>query len=1040
MSRATLKPIVSKLREAIIKGVAGKLEKYGFDENGKLVVEKPLSEYDETIRDNLVALFEAKGINTQEKYVDYIHNTSRTFMHILICFKLMEKRGIMGSLLERVIGTDIYNEIIPDFVSVNPMAFDEFVSKCENDIVQLAIKDNQEEDAEYYQFIYLMKTLTSKMAQEVPLLFKDYEYNLIQPDYDSLRIILCNASLIENSEYEEDDFLGWIYQYWVDTSEKEVNEAKELKQVSYANLLFSLVVDSLKKEQSEYGEFYTPRWIVKKIINQSISLYRKNSDQPIETIKLLDPACGAGNFLVYSFDAFLEIYHLEHPQWNMEDKVNSILQNNIFGADIQREPLQITALNLWIKAKKCAITANLKKMNLLNVNILMANSLYPWECEEEYYQLTLFDSPDSITNKKYTSEDIGKLISNRNYETHNSAVRFFKHSFEIVVMNPPFVDARKMNDDTLNFLKEYYPNNARNLFSAFIQRALSLLCKKGVLGFISSDTFFSISSFSNIRELLLGKRITEVDILGNGVFDGPTVTASIMFIMNQSGKNNLISVYKNNNGKLEHLEELRQEKLKEISGFPFIFEVTDRFRNIFKNDTIGMQAEFEVRKGIVTAGNDRYLRYIWEIPDNMIGNQFILYNKEHDTYISDIKYVLDWRKDTRRLILSNSSARCAYLLDNYNENDGSYDFKSGVTYKLVGNFRSCILNKNAVFDVGTPAILMKDIHLQKYVLALMNSKLYVYLAHLLNPTVNNTPGDVRRLPFARPTEEENKQITILIDKILQNLEFWKGFEQSTDLFVQSELAFGLEKGADTLHSAYEIYRERGEKINSELGELQDKLNQKIYEIYGLLKKDIEYLEEQVFEYYNNSQVAIISETEAVVRYLREITKQEIRGLNKFFTSNDIISIIQRQVDINTNKIKGYKIIEEIEDICNTDLNNIVVCGLKSGGQKLEFAGNGTKDIKEPYLQSKIIAGKGKNCEKIFWYLTDFLIEFEDEKRYAMQNEIRRLTNEVYLPKLQRAKEKLQAEELSASDKKNLEKEVSLYEECVKTLENWKVVD
>lgn len=56
MSKVTLKPIVSKLREDIIKGIAGKLEKYGFDENGKLTTDKPLSQYDELIRANLLSL------------------------------------------------------------------------------------------------------------------------------------------------------------------------------------------------------------------------------------------------------------------------------------------------------------------------------------------------------------------------------------------------------------------------------------------------------------------------------------------------------------------------------------------------------------------------------------------------------------------------------------------------------------------------------------------------------------------------------------------------------------------------------------------------------------------------------------------------------------------------------------------------------------------------------------------------------------------------------------------------------------------------
>ena len=155
MSRATLKPIVSKLREAIIKGVVGKLEKYGFDEKGKLVIEKPLSEYDEQIRTSVIAYFKAENINSKEKYISYVHDTARTFLHILKCFKLMEERGIMSSLLSKIISTDIYNEIIPDFTTVNPIAFDEYVTAYHKDIEIFMYKDNCEEDEEYYQFINL---------------------------------------------------------------------------------------------------------------------------------------------------------------------------------------------------------------------------------------------------------------------------------------------------------------------------------------------------------------------------------------------------------------------------------------------------------------------------------------------------------------------------------------------------------------------------------------------------------------------------------------------------------------------------------------------------------------------------------------------------------------------------------------------------------------------------------------------------------------------------------------------------------------------
>ena len=399
MSRATLKPIVSKLRESIIKGIVGKLEKYGFSENGDLMIEKPLSEYDEQIRTSVIAYFEAEKINNKEKYISYVHDTARTFMHILICFKLMEERGIMSYLLSKVVSTDIYNEIIPDFTSVNPIAFDEFVNMYEEKIDELMRKDNCEEEDEYYQFTYLLDLLATEMALEMPLLFRDYEHNLIHPDFDDLKVILKIISEIEKNEYLEDDFLGWIYQYWVDTEVSEIKNAKDDKDVSLANKIFSDILEMLDEEQTEFGEFYTPRWVVKHIVDTNLEKVLENDEIELSQLKLLDPACGAGNFLVYAFDKLLSLYDEKYPEWETEKKIVTILGKNIFGADVQREPLQITALNLWIKAKSIAIDYKVDRLNLFNVNILMANSLFPWESEEEYHQISIFDTPETIDEK-----------------------------------------------------------------------------------------------------------------------------------------------------------------------------------------------------------------------------------------------------------------------------------------------------------------------------------------------------------------------------------------------------------------------------------------------------------------------------------------------------------------------------------------------------------------------------------------------------------------------------------------------------------------
>lgn len=164
------------------------------------------------------------------------------------------------------------------------------------------------------------------MAKEVPLLFKEFEFNIVQPDFDDIKIILSIISRITDDEYDKDDFLGWIYQYWVDTDDNEIELAKNDRDVSYSNELYYAVLELLDKEQTEYGEFYTPRWVVKYIVDNSLDEYCSKNKKNIEEIKLLDPACGAGNFLVYTFDALFNRYKIEHADWDNKRIVESIFE------------------------------------------------------------------------------------------------------------------------------------------------------------------------------------------------------------------------------------------------------------------------------------------------------------------------------------------------------------------------------------------------------------------------------------------------------------------------------------------------------------------------------------------------------------------------------------------------------------------------------------------------------------------------------------------------------------------------------------------
>lgn len=1033
MSRTTLKPIVSKLREAIIKGISGKFEKYGFDENGDLKIEKPLSEYNKKIRDNILALFEAKKIESQEEYNEYIHNTSRTFMHVLICYKLMERRGIMSSLLENVINTSIYNEVLPDFTRINPLAFDEFGMLYEQEIDELAAFDDEEEDKEYYHFLQLLKCLTKEMSKEVPLIFRDYEFNLVHPDYDDMKEILSLISFIEESEFDEDDFLGWIYQYWVDTTKEEVKRAEEEENLSYANAIYFKIIKGLSDEQSEYGEFYTPRNVVKSIVDESIDAYLRINNKELKDIKVLDPACGAGNFLVYAFSRLMELFEQEYPMQSTQDRITNILSNNIYGADVQKEPLQITAINLWIKAKTLAEDAHIKNLNLINVNILRADSLYPWETEEEFHQMSLFEEYEE---PQYTYENIGNLITRNEKVNHNNAVSFFNNKFSVIIMNPPYLGIRKMKPEVADFLKTYYPKNYFNLFEAFIVRAYELLVNGGICGFVGTDTFMTLDSYENLRVMMLQKtKINRIEQIGN-VFDGPTVEAVIMiFEKNKDNKNHKV-ICKSETSQFKYESEILQQQFKVIKGYPIIPTLTDHIADIFKKSKTLVEYA-DIKQGMISGNNKRYLRYRWEVPKSLIGNRFFPYANGggYSKYANDIVEYIDYEDDGRIL---KEDAKQKYGSASRTIKNVNYFFRPGITYSPIGGntFSARKLPKDCIFSDKGPCIFSSQID-EMYLLGYANTKIFNYFIKLLNPTVGFAIGDIERVPFKMPKSDLENKVIQIVSRIIDIKEFVIGFDKKSDFFHETEIQYGFAQGGNTIETAYNLYREKYMDLCDEVDGLQDELDDIFYDIYDISEEEKNIIEENITgKVLEKDDVSSIAQ--ACLSYLRYCAYCVMCKEIRLYTSEELVKGIEHIIEEKFNN--GYQIIEEIEDILGRKIIEVISFGVKVNGRNEKFAGTSTSDLYEPLILTKKLCGTGKNSINVLWATQNFLIEYEENKKYSLQNEIRRITDEIYMPRLLKIKNVLQNNSLSKSDITKMEKEERLLEECVKTLENWKVVD
>ena len=325
-----------------------------------------------------------------------------------------------------------------------------------------------------------------------------------------------------------------------------------------------------------------------------------------------------------------------------------------------------------------------------------------------------------------------------------------------------------------------------------------------------------------------------------------------------------------------------------------------------------------------------------------------------------------------------------------------------------------------------------------YLLGFANSKVFNYFIKLLNPTIGFAIADIERVPFVLPPVDVKEKIISLTKAIVEAKEFVIGFDKSSDFFHETEIQYGFNKGNKSIKKAYEEYKYKYIDTCNEIECLQKELDENFYHLYGITENEQKVIEESITGRILVEE-EICSVEKACMNYLRNIVKEEIEKKSaRLYSSEELASIIHNYIEESIEN--GYLVIEEIESILGRKIIEIIEVGAKIDGSSKRFSGDTGQDMNEPLIISKFLGGTGKQKKNIFWLTSQFLLEFDENKCYVMQNEIRRLTNEIYLPKLQRAKEKLQVGGYTGVEEKNLEKEVALYEECVKTLENWKVVE
>ncbi|ASS89009.1 DNA methyltransferase [Aeribacillus pallidus] len=288
------------------------------------------------------------GLSEKEALISYIREVTYTYLNRIAALRVMEVRGLMEEVLiqreeygNRSYGHRNFFEVAREYCKSQS---DEGLS-------------------------YLISLLFNEISSDIGLLFNtEDEYSIIGPSNQALlEIIQSLTTEIDEEAWQQDEIIGWIYQYFNEEEKDDVfdrlyNKKEKIKSIDIPAAT----------------QLFTPDWIVEWIIDNSLGKLREEmisgerERKKLEEIKLLDPACGSGHFLVKAYDLFYQYYVEEgYPK---EQIPFLILKHNLYGIDIDARAVQLTALILYIKVLVTLKQIGINEIkNHITVNLVCAD-------------------------------------------------------------------------------------------------------------------------------------------------------------------------------------------------------------------------------------------------------------------------------------------------------------------------------------------------------------------------------------------------------------------------------------------------------------------------------------------------------------------------------------------------------------------------------------------------------------------------------------------------------------------------------------------
>ncbi len=643
------------------------------------------------------------------------------------------------------------------------------------------------------------KTEIQLVKQRFPELFEIFlviesqlQTELLSSVFEKLKVAF------EKIDDDIDDIISWSYQFLKKDLEKSAFKriGKDNAKIEDSDLLFTT-------------QFFTDKYMVKYLVNESLSGFDKSD---IQKIVVIDSASGGGNFLNYSFEHLYNLYKRSKLNWTSQKIVDTILNSSIVGYDLDSNLSKIASLSLFVKA--CGFAVPCKSTPIKIFGGVVNDKL-------------------GFINPHVTSNAIGRATFKTELEKLDK-----EKKIKVFVTNPPFMGKRDMDTSLKNYLLANYPESKGDLCASFIQRTIQLMNEKDVLGVVSQNNWMYLSSLKDFRKIFLAKQTMKECIdLGSNAFEdinGEKTNVALCVIGNSAIKTtrfyNLkfkniaekISLVTNKNISTELTFELNQNQFLKNSHLEFNYQLEHRFENI---QELQLYSEFaNPMQGTSTGNNTEFVKFAWEVngsPDWKLVSKGGGFSK----WAGLNYYKVHWGENAEIIKANKGSA-----LRNIDKIPTTQLVYSD-TGTLGLNVR--VLKENQVFIASGPGIqVLKG---DKYAhLAFLNSRIATFLLKLINPKFTISAGYISKIPVAQNIldskfiAEKSKECLELKEKYLQkklpNFEF-KHFNYSAiknlDLFLERLIIEDIENDYQRLFLESKIELEIRKQYNFNSKELQE---------------------------------------------------------------------------------------------------------------------------------------------------------------------------------------------------------------------------